>query len=555
MALQRKPSATQANVSSGVLADFPQFAPLLVEEPGGQETNAAIQQWWNTTKFQLLQQQQTNENQFKITATAIGPTGTLQAQIDEERTVRADADSALATDITTVSATLTTDIGMVSASVTALATATATSLGFLSGKYTLTVTAGNVVTGMNITSSSGSGTDISSVIFRATDFQIYNGVTGVTMFQVSGSNVNLANTLTVSTSGKIFSGVGTYANNNTPFYVDSISDFSLGAGLTWDGVGHVLTINGTGTFSGAITATSGTIGGWTINSTTLSKNNAVLDSAGNLLLGTSNDVVILSATDAVYRMWVGNATAGSAAFSVTKTGDIFSNTGMIGGFTISASDLHQGSGANGIYLVNSAPPYIRVGEQSGSGSSSLLQNTAITMIVSANAQGSLYQSGSEVFLDVRSSSGVTKFSVNGGTGVITGNGSILTALNASNITSGALSIAGAITSTGAAVTSGVKCSAPLGEFDNATLSASGTLTIGGDTNVYRSSANVLKTDDNLIVNLEILCGSGVSSSATALEVQSGFFKYGTFTGTPVTHTGTIPMKDIFGTTRLIMIGA
>lgn len=121
------------------------------------------------------------------------------------------------------------------AAVAAEQTARITADGNLSGKYTLTVIAGNVVTGMNITSSTGGGMNISSVIFRATDFQIYNGVLGKTMFSVSGTDVQLAGVLTVSTSGKVYLGTGTYGNTNTAWYVDSAGKFSLKDTFTWDG--------------------------------------------------------------------------------------------------------------------------------------------------------------------------------------------------------------------------------------------------------------------------------------------------------------------------------
>ncbi len=233
------------------------------------------------------------------------------------------------------------------AAVAAEQTARITADGFLSGKYSLTVIAGNVVTGMNITSSSGPGTNISSVIFRATDFQIYNGTSGITMFSVSGSNVNLAGVLTVSTSGKVFTGVGTYANSNTPFYVDSSSNFSLGSSLTWNGT--------TLTIVGSISATTGTIGGWTVGATTISANNAVLDSAGQLILGTGNDVVYLSATDATYRMWIGNVTAGSAAFAVSKTGAMFSSGATIVGAVTFASTNRVLATDNSSFLTWQGP--------------------------------------------------------------------------------------------------------------------------------------------------------------------------------------------------------
>ena len=74
------------------------------------------------------------------------------------------------------------------------------------------------------------------------------------------------------------------------------------------------------TISGTITASSGTIGGWSIGSTSLSGGNATLSSTGYLSLGTGNNIARLDANDATYRLWIGNATAASAPFRVTKGG-------------------------------------------------------------------------------------------------------------------------------------------------------------------------------------------------------------------------------------------
>lgn len=79
------------------------------------------------------------------------------------------------------------------AAVNAEASARSTADGYLSGKYTLTVTAGNVVTGMNITSSSGSGTPVSDVTFLASNFKIYTSAGNVAPFTVSGTTVTMAN--------------------------------------------------------------------------------------------------------------------------------------------------------------------------------------------------------------------------------------------------------------------------------------------------------------------------------------------------------------------------
>lgn len=237
MALTRKSSAGASSTSSGVIPDFPNFAPAFVDAPGGVETNEAIQSWWSTAKYQLLALQNGNQQSVdRLTAASDTNVGTLQAEIDNEKIVRANADSALASSISSVSASLTTSIGVVAASVVTEATARATADGYLAGKYTLTVTAGDVVTGMNITSASGPGTNISAVTFVANDFLIYNNVSGLQMFAVSGSLIKLGSVLAVdNANAKLYIGTGNYAASDTAFYVDSAGKFSLKDKLTWDG--------------------------------------------------------------------------------------------------------------------------------------------------------------------------------------------------------------------------------------------------------------------------------------------------------------------------------
>jgi hypothetical protein len=106
--------------------------------------------------------------------------------------------------------------------------------------------------------------------------------------------------------------------------------------------------------AGVLKATSGTVGGWTLASTTLTGGNATLDSTGNLTLGTGNDVCRVSATDSLYRLWIGNTAPGSASFAVTKggslnatnaviSGNVSATAGTIGGWTVGASSLTGGS--------------------------------------------------------------------------------------------------------------------------------------------------------------------------------------------------------------------
>lgn len=81
-----------------------------------------------------------------------------------------------------------------------------------------------------------------------------------------------------------------------------------------------LDTGGNASFTGAITATSGTIGGWSIGAEALSGGDATLHSDGYLLLGSGDDVARIDATDGTYRLWIGDATASDAPFSVTKDG-------------------------------------------------------------------------------------------------------------------------------------------------------------------------------------------------------------------------------------------
>lgn len=124
------------------------------------------------------------------------------------------------------------------------------------------------------------------------------------------------------------------------FHVDSSGNMWLGS-----------TIFATAPFSvsntGDMTATSGTIGGWDINSTTLVGGNTTLDSVGRVVVGTSNDVAIMSSADATYRIWAGHATPASAPFSVTKAGAIFATSGTIGGNTLSATAISSNSFVSG----------------------------------------------------------------------------------------------------------------------------------------------------------------------------------------------------------------
>lgn len=348
----------RAPQTAASVPELPDFNAELAALPGGQETNAALQRWWDIIRQRIeFNNGSLDQRISKITASFDNGVNTLQAQIAHEEEVRADADSALGIEIDTVSAS----VDGVIASVTVISSALATATSYLESRWTVNVTAGPIVTGMTLFSASGPDTNVSYISFQADRFQINTASGGnKQIFSATATEIKLGSVLTVDLAGtKLFIGTGTYANANTYFYVDTVSGgrMSLGDKFVWDG--STLTITGT------ISATTGSIGGWTVGATTLTGGNATLDSAGQLFLGTSNDIVYLSATNATYRLWVGNVTAGSAAFSVTKTGvlsatgatisgaitatsgsftgSITSTSGTIGGWTIASTTLTGGS--------------------------------------------------------------------------------------------------------------------------------------------------------------------------------------------------------------------
>ena len=116
--------------------------------------------------------------------------------------------------------------------------------------------------------------------------------------------------INVSTD-KIYVGTGTFNNANTAFYADDGGQFSLKDKLSWNGT--ALTIDGGGTFSGALSAASGTFTGAL--------------SGGTISIGSSN-AIFKADSNGIY---LGNATFGSAPFRVTTAGALTATSATITG--------------------------------------------------------------------------------------------------------------------------------------------------------------------------------------------------------------------------------
>lgn len=133
-------------------------------------------------------------------------------------------------------------------------------------------------------------------------------------------NLTANGTITVNSTGSIAIGKTSYADDSTGGmwvgYSGGTYKLNLGNStysVKWDGSALNIT--------GNITATTGTIGGWTIGATDL----------------TSDAGATGMASSGGYRLWVGNATPGSAPFRVTNAGVLTASGATItGGITASS---------------------------------------------------------------------------------------------------------------------------------------------------------------------------------------------------------------------------
>ena len=116
--------------------------------------------------------------------------------------------------------------------------------GKLSGKYTLTATAGHVVTGMNITSSTDNGEDISEIVFQADRLKVQSSTlpTRITMMDIKTNGIVFGTDIA---SDNFVSGIG-------------------GAGWRLTRDTGILECHD-GLFRGAVFADTGLIGGFVIS--------------------------------------------------------------------------------------------------------------------------------------------------------------------------------------------------------------------------------------------------------------------------------------------------
>lgn len=104
-----------------------------------------------------------------------------------------------------------------------------------------------------------------------------------------------------------------------------------------------------------IRAIRGIIGGWNLTTAQLFNKDAKLSSEGFLELGTGDNIIRADAQDETYRLWIGNATASQAPFSVTIGGFLRATGATItGNFKAADRVYYYGDGADGALTATGA---------------------------------------------------------------------------------------------------------------------------------------------------------------------------------------------------------
>jgi hypothetical protein len=194
----------------------------------------------------------------------------------------------------------------------------------------------------------GSVSTNKGIYFDASNYWYVNA-TNSARLKVGGdtSNYLLWDGSTFAIDGNITARSGTFSGNifmstsGASIYngtIDAATGNLTGNGFALNSTG-LKVANGTNSVTiaaatGTITANAGSIGGWNLSGTTLSKNNVILDSSGQIQVGATaaQSVYIKSSGD--YVVWAGNNTPDSnAKFRVHKDGTLYATGAVFGSGT------------------------------------------------------------------------------------------------------------------------------------------------------------------------------------------------------------------------------
>jgi hypothetical protein len=194
----------------------------------------------------------------------------------------------------------------------------------------------------------GSVSTNKGLYFDASNYWYVNA-TNSARLKVGGdtSNYLLWDGSTFAIDGNITARSGTFSGNifmstsGASIYngtIDAATGNLTGNGFALNSTG-LKVANGTNSVTisaaaGSITANAGSIAGWNLSGTTLSKNNVILDSAGQIQVGSTaaQSVYIKSSGD--YVIWAGNNTPdANAKFRVHKDGTLYATGAVFGSGT------------------------------------------------------------------------------------------------------------------------------------------------------------------------------------------------------------------------------
>jgi hypothetical protein len=175
---------------------------------------------------------------------------------------------------------------------------------------------------------------------NSTEFMFWDGTNMYLTGNVNATggkftgNVQLAIPAGGTTSGTLYAGASPTSGARVRLSSEGV--FAYDSSSTSGTTGQTLSISAA---DGKIDARKGYIGGWTIDGTaqttgSIYSSNTKLESSGNLTMGDTSgtlaSIVRLSASDSVFRMWIGSQTASNAPFRVTKEGKLYATGAVLG---------------------------------------------------------------------------------------------------------------------------------------------------------------------------------------------------------------------------------
>lgn len=445
--------------------------------------------------------------------------------------------------------------------------------GALQWNGTTLAIASTSITGLGSLATASSVDWTTNVTSRPTELTDGRIATAINASGLIVSGVTPGITVTTGSAGLYLGSdfLGYYNGTAWKTYMDNTGNFYLGGtsgALQWNGT--TLTITGGGTFSGALSAASGTF-------------------AGSLSAATGTFAGSLSAATGTF---AGSLSAATGSFS----GTITATAGTIGGWTLGTTSLTSGTGATttGVDSGGTNPAFYAGSATPGSAPFRVTQAGAL-VATNATITGAITATSGSFAGSLSGATGTFAGSLSSATGTFSGSVDIGTGVNHTEITGSLFQSGGTykvqITADTNQATLGITGTYPVNisggvanayislgvSGSDAVLSQSGGLIFSTDTNLYRSAANVLKTDDAFIAVGKITSDGYAGRAGVGGTASGNFFNIewpattlphlwidvtdvgaiqisGAHTASTVTHSGYVTMKDSSGTDRKFMIG-